>query len=198
MRRPLWLVLAGMLVPAPGHADGGTLRLSQAEGPFVISVFTAPAPLRVGTADVSVLVQRRAGNAVLLDATVELRTRAPDGTLAVQPASRAQATTGLLHAALLALPSAGRWRLTAVVQHHQSSATVTCDLPVEPEAPRLLEHALPLALPALGISLFALRERLRRKRTRRPVAHGAMMLTAAGTTDGCQQRSGGSAGRPKR
>lgn len=167
MRCPLVLVLAAMLVPAPGHADGGTLRLSQAEGPFVISVFTAPAPLRVGTADVSVLVQSRAGGAVLLDASVELRTRAPDGTLAAQPASRAQASTGLLHAALLALSSPGRWRLTTVVRHHQASAMVTCDLPVEREAPRLPEHAFTLALPALGVFLFSLRERLRRERTRR-------------------------------
>jgi hypothetical protein len=162
MRRLRMLVLAGLLVPAPGHADGGTLRLSQAEGPFAISVFTAPAPLRVGTADVSVLVQRRAGGAVLLDATVELRTRAPDGTLAVQPATRAQATRGLFHAALVALPSPGRWQLTTVVHHHQSSATVSCELPVEREAPRLPEHALSLALPALGIFLFIVRERLLR------------------------------------
>ena len=166
MRRPVWLVLAGMLVPTPGHADGGTLRLSQAEGPFVISVFTAPAPLRVGTADVSVLVQRRAGSAVLLDATVELRARAPDGTVTVQPASRARANTGLLQSALLALDAPGRWRLTTVVRHQQSSATVTCDLSVEREAPRLTEHALPLVLPALGVFLFSLRERLRRRRTR--------------------------------
>jgi hypothetical protein len=110
MRWAPWLVLAGMLIPARGNADGGTLRLSQAQGPFVISVFTAPAPLRVGTADVSVLVQRRAGSAVLLDASVELRARGPDGTLVIQSASRARATTGLLHTALLALPSPGRWR----------------------------------------------------------------------------------------
>jgi hypothetical protein len=162
----LLLLVAGVLAPAPGRADGGTLRLSQADGPFVISVFTAPAPLRVGTADVSVLVQRRAGGAVQLDAIVELRTRAPDGTLAVQPASRAQATTGILYAALLALSSPGRWQLTTVVRHQQSDAAVTCDLLVEREAPRLPDNALPLALPALVIFLFLSRERLRRKRQR--------------------------------
>ncbi len=110
---------------------------------------------------------------MLLDATVELRARGPDGTLVVQPASRARATTGLLHTALLALPSPGRWRLTTVVQYHESSAAVTCELPVESEAPRLLTHAPSLALPALGVVLFALRERLRRARlaatfTRKP------------------------------
>jgi hypothetical protein len=164
MRCRFWLLLAVVLVPATTRGDGGTLRLSRAEGPFVISVFTAPVPLRVGTADVSVLVQRRSENATLLDATVELRTRAPDGTLAVQPASRAHAATGLLHAATVALPSPGRWRLTTVVRHQQSSATVICDLPVEREAPGLPEHALPLALPAVGVILFVLRERLQRRR----------------------------------
>lgn len=190
MRWPIGLVLAGLLVPAPGHADGGTLRLLQAEGPFVISVFTAPAPLRVGTADISVLVQRRAGGAVLLDATVELRARAPDGTFVAQPASRARATTGLLHAGLVALSSPGRWRLTTVVHHQQSSVAVTCDLPVESEAPRLPEQALPLALPALGVLLFALRERLRRNRarlvtsTRRTITLASHEETAPDTTGG--------------
>jgi hypothetical protein len=50
---------------------------------------------------------------------------------------------------------------------------VTCELPVESEAPRLLTHAPWLALPALGVALFASRERLRRARlaaalTRKP------------------------------
>jgi hypothetical protein len=166
MRRPLLLVLAGMLVPILGHADGGTLRLSKAEGPFVISVFTAPAPLRVGIADVSVLVQRRDGGAVLLDAVVELRTRAPDGTLGLTAASHAQASTGFLHAAPLALPSAGRWQLTTLVRRGRARVTVSCDLPVEVEAPSLPEHWLPLALPALGVLLFMLRRRLQRQRTR--------------------------------
>ena len=42
-------------------ADGGTLRTRQQAGPFIVSIFTAPEPLRAGPVDVSVLVQSSGG-----------------------------------------------------------------------------------------------------------------------------------------
>jgi hypothetical protein len=40
-------------------ADGGTVLSRQESGPFVITVFAAPVPIRAGPIDVTVLVQRR-------------------------------------------------------------------------------------------------------------------------------------------
>jgi hypothetical protein len=44
--------------PAWGH-HGGEVRLMEKAGPFVITVFSDPTPLRVGPVDLSVLVQDR-------------------------------------------------------------------------------------------------------------------------------------------
>jgi hypothetical protein len=171
MRWPAPILAAAFLpvavVAGPALADGGTLRLTRAAGPFVISVFTAPEPLRVGSADVSVLVERRAAAAVLLDATVELEVRAADGTERTVVASHATASNRLLQAALLELPDPGRWQLTVVVRHGTDAATVSCELLVESAAPYLAAQWQAVALPPLCIVLFVWRERLLRRRPRR-------------------------------
>jgi hypothetical protein len=152
---------------APALADGGTLRLTRAAGPFVITIFTAPEPLRVGSAEVSVLVlERGAAGAVLLDATVELRVRAPDGTARMLVASHAAGSNRLLQAALLELPAPGTWQLTIAVRHESDTATVSLELPVGSAAPRLVAQWPPLALPPLCVLLFVWRERLLRHRAR--------------------------------
>ena len=42
------VVLAALALPAATLADGGLVRVSQVTGPFTVSVFTSPTPLRVG------------------------------------------------------------------------------------------------------------------------------------------------------
>lgn len=152
----------------PAFADGGTLRLTRAAGPFVVTLFTAPEPLVVGDADVSVLVQQRGSSAVLLDATVELHARAPDSTELLLHPSHATAGNRLLQSALLPLPQPGAWRLTVEVRHGSDAATVACELLVGSATPRLAAQWPPLALPPLAIVLYLWRERLlRRQRQRR-------------------------------
>ncbi len=152
----------------PAFADGGTLRLTRAAGPFVVTLFTAPEPLVVGSADVSVLVQQRSSAVVLLDATVALRVRAPDG--AEQQLQAAHATTGnrLFQSALVELSQPGRWRLTVEVRHGSEAATVSTELLIGSATPRLAPQWPPLALPPLCIALFLWRARLlERQRSRR-------------------------------
>jgi hypothetical protein len=166
------LILAAVFLPRPALADGGTLRSTQAAGPFVISIFTAPEPLRVGSADLSVLVQQRSvaasASAVLLDATIELHVRAPDGGTQTLVASHATAGNRLMQAALLKLPAPGRWQLTVAVRHRTDAATISCDLFVGSAAPRPLVQWPSLALPPLCIALYVWRELLlRRRRLRR-------------------------------
>jgi hypothetical protein len=153
----------------PAFADGGTLRLTRAAGPFVVTLFTAPEPLVVGSADVSVLVQERSSAVVRLDATVALRVRAPDGT--EQQLQAVHATTGnrLLQSALVELSQPGRWQLTVEVRHgSEAAATVSTELLVGSATPRLAAQWPPLALPPLCIALYLWRARLlERQRSRR-------------------------------
>jgi hypothetical protein len=151
------LVVGSLLVAGVARGDGGVLRLSQASGPFVISVFTAPEPLRAGRAEVSVLVQER--STVLLDARVELRLRAPGGTEQTLALTRQAASNQLLHSAFVELRPAGRWVLAVTARRADTAATVSCDLDVAPASPGVTAQWLPLWLPALCILLFLLRER---------------------------------------
>ena len=133
------------------------MRLSQTAGSFVVSVFTAPEPLRVGRADVSVLVQRQTSDEVLLGANVEVHLRGPDGAEQTLLASHAMATNRLLQSVQAALSSPGRWRLEIAVDRQ---ATVACDLSVGPRSRPIADHWMPLALPPLCVFLFAWRARL--------------------------------------
>ena len=152
------LLFASLLVSVVARADGGVLRLSQASGPFVISVFTAPGTLPTGRAEVSVLVQAR--DAVVLDTEVELRVRSPAGSEEIMRATHALANNQLLQAALVELPMPGRWQLAVTVRHGSDAATVSSALDVAPSTAGLAAHWVPLALPALCILLFVWRERL--------------------------------------
>ena len=60
-----------MALQRGARADGGLLRARQAAGPFIVSIFTAPEPLRAGPVDVSVFVQSSEGD-VLTDAVVDI------------------------------------------------------------------------------------------------------------------------------
>ncbi len=141
------------------RADGGTVRIQEEAGPFQITVMSAPEPLRVGPADLSVLVQRRGDGAPALDAEVELRLEGP----APQPpievrATREQATNKLLHAAAVTLPAAGTWRLRARVRQGGDAVEVAGALPVAPPPPRLLGLWPYFAFPTAVVAWFALRE----------------------------------------
>jgi hypothetical protein len=156
----------GVLVVMLGgvaHADGGALRLSRASGPFVISVFTAPEPLCAGPADVSVLVQTRDGGKVVLDAAVELRLHAPDGTEQRLVATHALATNRLLSAANVALSAPGPWLLDVTARRGDAEAAVATTLDVAAATPRLAAQRPALALPAVCVALFLWRQNLRRR-----------------------------------
>jgi hypothetical protein len=157
--------VVGVFVALGGvaYADGGTLRLSRASGPFVVSVFTTPEPLRAGAADVSVLVQSQSGGAVVLDAAVGLRLRAPDGTEQRLVATHGAAANRLLFAANVTLPVSGRWLLDVTVRRGDAEATAAGALDVARATPRLAAQWPALTLPALLIALFLWRQRLRRR-----------------------------------
>lgn len=155
-----------MLLCALGYAadaagDGGAVRVSERAGPYTVTVFTAPTPLRAGPIDVSILVQDARGRDVIGDATVAvtLRGSAPGSGTVRAPATRAQATNKLLYAALLTLPAAGRWRVEVTIERADSApATLAFDVDAESTLPPWRAYWPYFALPAVAIAVYALHQ----------------------------------------
>ncbi|MEW6270166.1 MAG: hypothetical protein AB1689_12810 [Thermodesulfobacteriota bacterium] len=161
---PAALLLGTVAMPGTTLADGGLVRARSEDGHLVLTLLTSPTPLRVGSADVSVLVQDGRG-VPLLDAEVVVRLEPGDGTGAAVdvPLTRAAATNGLLQAASLPLPAAGRFRLTALARRGDDRASAAAEVEVAPPAPALRALAAPLALPPLAVALYAVHQHLRRR-----------------------------------
>jgi len=158
------------VLPVSLHADGGVVRLSQLAGPFGVTIFSAPAPVRVGLADISVLVQRRDSHAIVLDADVALRLVAQaDPSLTIATAATHQAATNkLLYAASVDFPMSGAWRLAAIVQDSTGVAEVVTEVMVEAPAPPLATYWPYFSVPPLAIVLFGLHQWLAARRRGSP------------------------------
>jgi hypothetical protein len=158
------LVAIIMLAPLVAHADGGTVQLRQASGPFVVTVFTAPETLRAGPIDTSVLVQDRETGRVILDAMVNLafQPAAGAGSRYQGRATHVQATNKLLQAVTIDIPAAGWWTIQISVSRDGAQAVVATKLLVLPAAPRLAAIWPFVILPPVAIALFALHQTLRR------------------------------------
>src|SRR5262245_19999138 len=105
----LLVLLAALLHPASlARADGGFLRLRQKVGRYEISVFTSPNPIRVGTVDVSVLVQDAATGELVPVTNVTVCLKVPRTERILRYAATNDVTTNrLFKAAVFKLPRAG-------------------------------------------------------------------------------------------
>lgn len=109
------LLVGLLLLTPPGlRANGGTVRISRAPlGPYQVTVYSSPTPLRTGEVDVSVLVQDSAD--AVLDRPVRVEARplrlAGDATAGIirREATRAQATNKLFKAAKFDVDAPGEW-----------------------------------------------------------------------------------------
>jgi hypothetical protein len=154
-----------LALAAPARGDGGTLRLSERVGPYRISVFTSPEPLRVGAADVSVFVQEASSNAVVADAAVRL-TLAPaagDGPVLVYTATAEQAVNKLLRAAAVELPAAGLWRIAVDVEGPRGAVHCVVEVLIAEPLPRWRQMWPWFTWPAVPIVLFVLHQLVRRR-----------------------------------
>lgn len=153
-----------MLAPLVAHADGGTVQLREASGPFVVTVFTAPETLRAGPVDTSVLVQDPETGRVILDATVNLALQPVAGTGPgfQARATHVQARNKLLQAVTIDVPAAGWWTMQISVSRDGAQAVLATKLLVLPAAPRLAAIWPFVILPPVAIALFALHRTLRR------------------------------------
>ena len=139
-------------------ADGGAMQSRQEAGPFVVTVFAAPAEL-------SVLVQNRETLEPDLEATVSIRLQHGDTDVTSQ-ATREQAHNKLLRATAVNLDAPGEWRYTVTVNRAGTQATVTGTMNVAPVKPKLASYWSYFAFPPVCIALFAIHQRLRARQMR--------------------------------
>lgn len=143
------LVLGSLLaLGLPGKAaahGGGTPQLANTRaGPYWMSVWTQPDPIRAGKAHFTVAVARPPADPSaaaepgppVLDAVVEVQL-APVGrprSVLVVPATHQTAANKLWYEADVDLPSAGRWLATVAVHGPDGSGSAGFEIEVLPPA----------------------------------------------------------------
>jgi hypothetical protein len=142
-------------------------------GPFLITVFSDPTPLRVGPVDISVMVQEGDSGRPILEAevTVRLQKYGAGGSPILAQATRQNATNKLLYAALVDLPAPGLWELQVTAQYQAQAANVMCMAPAAqprfmPRSWRL--YAALLSVTIGGVALHQWRRWQRGERSREP------------------------------
>ncbi len=169
-RRISATLLALTMIACSGEvarADGGRLvRVERMHG-WIVSVFVAPDPSRVGPVDVSVLVQEEASGSVISDAEIAVTlTAASDakGATTSAPASRTQATNKLLQSALLTASSAGDWQGTIDCRVGNAKAEIPFTLQIAAAPPAWTKLAPWILWPLAAAAIFVVHRTLGRKR----------------------------------
>jgi hypothetical protein len=158
------------LAPLLLLADGGSLVLRKQVGPLTISIFSAPQPLRVGSADLSVMAQQINDRSTILDATVKIdliKPGADDISNISVAATHANSTNKLLYTALVTLPSPGVWRVAATVESSRGSAEVAGEINVLEQQPPIITYWADFALVPLIVLLFIINRWLKRNRIKK-------------------------------
>jgi hypothetical protein len=164
------LLAIGLVLGAIGiqtaHGDGGTVRVSSIVGPYRISAFTSPTPLRAGPVDFSVMVQDAAHGEPIHDLSVALTVTSADEPPCVMQleATRAAATNKLMRSAKFDLPRSGRWRVDIAVDGPGGAARSSFDFVADDPLPQWEGIWLWIVFPVLPIALYTLAEIRRRRR----------------------------------
>lgn len=159
---PLLLLLSVRLLPA----DGGTVQLQKTVGPFFVTVFSEPVPLRVGRADLSVLCQRLPDKTPVLDATVLFHLRKPgagDIVTYTIPARHSDAKNKLLYAASLDFTSSGPWQFAVDIEQNHALVSTYGTLKVLNKEPPLATYWPYFVMLPLIVILFSVNRWLRRR-----------------------------------
>jgi hypothetical protein len=154
---------------ASAYADGGRLRLHAPAGPFVVTLFTTPDPLRADDADFSVALERASSGALVNDADITLILTPAEGErgrIELQ-ATRAAATSAFLQAADVKLPHPGSWKVTVAVRQGSESGECSTTLDVLPKSPLGGQIFWEVLLVPFLALLFAVHQRLKSKQRRR-------------------------------
>jgi hypothetical protein len=114
----------------------------------------------VGTADLSVMVQDRSSEEVLLDPAIDL-TVAEGASQETVRLARGQASNRLLQAATVHFSKAGKWRVSLLVRRGNDAASLSTECTVEPDRSRAMLVWFYVLLPVGIILLFALHQMLK-------------------------------------
>jgi len=163
-----WLlgILSIVCTSSRAMADGGRLvRVERTHG-WIVSIFAAPDPPRVGPIDVSVLVQEEASGTVVANAEIAVTlTSQSDPSISLSaPASREQATNKLLQSALLVAPSPGDWLGTLHCSAGSEEAEIPFALRVDAAPPAWTKIAPWFLWPLAAAAVFVAHRTLGRKR----------------------------------
>jgi hypothetical protein len=188
MRRITGNLAIGLLLLGPCcamvRADGGQVRLLERHGPFQISVFTSPNPLRAGAIDISVLVQDASTGKPVENVEVDLRLvpRADREAPILAHTTTAAATNKLLRAALIELPHAGWWDVDVTCVADQARAEFQFPMEAAAPLPRWLSIWPLFTWPLGAVLLFAAHRALvmRYRQRRRPAPSKLPPVSQAG------------------
>jgi hypothetical protein len=169
-RSMICLLLVSSLILHPSsflRADGGTIRLSERQGNYRITVFSAPTLVRAGPVDISVLVQDAAtGQPVSgVQVAIQAARRGSPGLAVQHHATTEAATNKLLYAAAFDLPEPGWYALEVSVDGVLGQAQVRFDLEAAEPLPPWLAMAPWVGWPILAILLFGVHQLLVRRKT---------------------------------
>ncbi|HZZ72333.1 MAG TPA: hypothetical protein VFE24_08770 [Pirellulales bacterium] len=187
-RRALsWLLLLSLpwsVFVASAAADGGTLLGNASRGLRSFAVFVAPTPVRVGPADISVLVQSAAHSEKdpPAGAPLEIAAWPVDHAEMVihTPATPAGATNKLLPSARLEFNEAGTWQIEVRLDGLPLEPRLTYAIEVLPPLPEAVVFAPWIGWPFLAIGLVVLHRRRRQSlAARRRVAGVNSSIQAA-------------------
>jgi len=152
-----WLLAASFLLYAPGllWADGGTVRLSEQQGNYQITVMTTPTPLRAGPIDISVLVQKGGTHELVADGQVALKVTRRGHPGSVSHLATAEAATNkLFRAAHFELREPGWWDVEVTIDGPLGNADARFELQVGEPLPAWQAMWPWFGWPAVVISLF--------------------------------------------
>jgi hypothetical protein len=145
-------------------ADGGVAQFRSQAGAFVVTVFSAPVPLRVGLSDLSVMVQNADDRTDVLECDVMLHLSKPGEQEVTIAATRAQANNKLLYAAHPVFQSAGKWKVSVEIKAKGQTVRVNGEVTVLPELPPLIAYWPYFAVLPVAVALFALNQWLKATR----------------------------------
>jgi hypothetical protein len=150
------------------RADGGTVRLSEQQGNYRITVFTAPTPLRAGPVDISVFVQEAATAEPVSEVRVTVKAvrRGSLGAPIRHAATAEDATNKLYRAAIFNLPEPGWYALEVSIDGALGEARACFELEAAEPLPPWLVMWPWVGWPVVAILLFGVHQLLVRRRLR--------------------------------
>jgi hypothetical protein len=163
MRSTLFSLLLSSLILDPSSlllADGDTVRLSERQGNYQITVLTSPTPLRTGPIDISVLVQRTDTHDLVLDGEVAVKAtqRGHPGGATSQVATVEAATNKLFRAAEFELSEPGWWDVEVSIEGPLGNEHAQFEMQAASPLPKWLATWPWFSWPALIIVLFGVHQ----------------------------------------